>query len=211
VRTTDSEHGLRCWPNLLRELVVERLDQVWVADITYIRLPSGFCYLAAVLDAHARKVVGWQLSERIDADLARDALEHALRTRRPPPGLVHHSDRGVQYACRDYVDRLRSVGAQVSMSAKGRPRDNAQAESFFRTLKVEEVYLNEYENYEHARRELGRFIEDVYNHKRLHSALGYVPPSEFEANLTAGLPRGWCTTVGVHITRQRLPSRLDTC
>ena len=136
VRTTDSEHGLRVWPNLLRGLTIDGLDQVWVADITYIRLPGGFCYLAAILDAHSRRVVGWQLSEHIDAALALDALDMALAQRASP--AVHHSDRGVQYACRDYVDRLRSAGVLVSMSAKGKPRDNAQAESFFRTLKVEE-------------------------------------------------------------------------
>lgn len=184
VPTTDSDHGLTVYPNLLKTTVVERLDQVWVADITYIRLPGGFCYLAAILDAHSRRVVGWQLSDRIDTNLALDALGMALGERCPPSGLVHHSDRGVQYASGAYIERLEQAGALVSMSAKGRPRDNAKAESFFRTLKVEEVYLNDYENLDHARRELRWFIEDVYNQKRLHSSLGYVPPCEFEANQT---------------------------
>jgi len=187
VPTTDSEHGLRVYPNLLRGgAKVERLNQVWVADITYVRLPGGFCYLAAVLDAFSRRVVGWHLSRWVDGDLAQAALDKALALRQPEAGWIHHSDQGVQYACRDYVQRLIGAGAQVSMSRRGTPRDNAQAESFFRTLKGEEVYLQDYRTFEEAQACLEHFIEDVYNTKRLHSALGYRPPTEFENLLPAG-------------------------
>jgi putative transposase len=188
-RTTDSEHGWRIYPNLLSGCgwrTLTGLDQAWVADLTYIRLPRGFCYLAAILDAFSRRVVGWNLSERIDAELALGALEQALKSRNPASGWIHHSDRGVQYACRDYVGRLEAAGARISMAAKGTPRENAQAESFFRTLKHEEVYLTEYEDYTEAKQALGRFIERVYNEKRLHSSLGYRPPSEFEELVAAG-------------------------
>ena len=183
--TTDSGHGLTVYPNLLKKTEIERVDQVWVADITYIRLPSGFCYLAAVLDAFSRRAVGWCLSRHIDADLTVAALEVALAARRPAEGLIHHSDRGVQYACREYVERLKAAGARVSMSRKGCPRDNAQAESFFRTLKMEEVYLQDYRTFDEAQACLRRFIEDVYNEKRLHSALGYRPPTEFESQINS--------------------------
>ena len=189
VKTTDSQHGLRVYPNLLAGCGWRRLtkiDEAWVADLSYIRLPEGFAYLAAILDAFSRRVVGWELSRSLEAKVAVVALERALGQRRPPSGLIHHSDRGVQYACREYVERLEAVGAQVSMAAKGTPRENAQAESFFRTLKHEEVYLQEYQDYEEAQRSIGRFIDEVYNEKRLHSSLGYRPPSEFEELLRAG-------------------------
>jgi len=182
-RTTDSEHGLRVYPNLLKETITTGINQTWVADITYIRLPRDFAYLATLLDAFSRRVVGWYLSRRLDAQVAVAALEQALAGRHPKPGWLHHSDRGVQYACRDYVDCLESAGARISMCAKGAPRENAQAESFFRTLKHEEVYLQDYQTYEEAKSSISRFIDDVYNHKRLHSSLGYRPPSEFEALL----------------------------
>ncbi|HEV2121840.1 MAG TPA: IS3 family transposase [Chloroflexota bacterium] len=185
-RTTDSAHGLAVYPKLVKGLSVQRLNQVWVADITYIRLPSSFCYLAAVLDAFSRRCVGWHLSRSIDGDLAGAALEKALESRRPAPGLIHHSDRGVQYACGQYVERLSDAHALVSMAAKGTPRENAQAESFFGTLKMEEVYLQEYRTFDEAEASIRGFIEEVYNQKRLHSALGYLPPAEFEDIILAG-------------------------
>ena len=190
VKTTDSEHGLRTYPNLLQGKKVSDLsglNQVWVADITYVRLGdgSGFCYVAAILDAFSRRVVGWHMSRDIDAELALAALEKALEWRNPEPGWIHHSDQGVQYACRGYVGRLAAAGAQISMSRRGCPRDNAQAESFFRTLKVEEVYLQEYGGFAQASACIGQFIEAVYNQKRLHSTLGYLPPAEFEQQIEA--------------------------
>jgi len=190
VRTTDSEHGLTVYPNRLKQAgwrLLTGINQAWVADLTYIRLPEGFCYLAAILDAYSRKVVGWQLAQTLDARLAVAALQQALETRKPAPGWIHHSDQGVQYACRDYVQILEGAGARISMSGKGRPRDNAQAESFMRTLKHEEVYLQDYQTFSEAKQAIDRFIEAVYNAKRLHSSLGYRPPSEFEELLAAGL------------------------
>lgn len=185
IQTTDSGHGLKTYPNLLqgkKASDISGLNQVWVSDITYVRLPNGFCYVAAVLDAFSRRVVGWHASSEIDSALVLAALEKALTERTPEAGWIHHSDQGVQYACRRYVERLESAEAQISMSRKGRPRDNAQAESFFRTLKVEEVYLQDYENLAQVRACVGQFIEAVYNQKRLHSSLGYLPPAEFEEN-----------------------------
>jgi transposase InsO family protein len=187
VPTTDSRHGLTTYPNLLLETEVTQLNQVWVADITYIRLPRTFAYLAALLDAFSRKVVGWALSRWIDTALTLQALDHALATRPVEPGLLHHSDRGVQYASSAYVERLQERGIQVSMAARGNPYENAQAESFFKTLKSEEVYLKEYRDIDEAQQHLDRFIEDVYNTKRLHSALGYRPPAEFELLLAKQL------------------------
>jgi transposase InsO family protein len=183
VKTTDSEHGLKIFPNLMKGYPPTGLNQVWVADITYVRLPNGFCFLAVILDAYSRRVIGWRLAEEIDASLAVAALEMAIRARCPPPGFVHHSDRGVQYACRDYVDRLIAHAARISMSAKGTPRDNAQAESFFRTLKTEEVYVQDYQSVAEARLCLEHFIEQVYNQKRLHSSIGYRPPIEYEDHI----------------------------
>jgi transposase InsO family protein len=181
VPTTDSQHGFRRYPNLIKNLGIDGLDQVWVADLTYIRLPTAFCYLAAILDAWSRRCVGWEFSRWIDTQLALAALEHAVWSRRPQPGLIHHSDQGVQYASHEYVERLETAGIQISMAAKGNPFENAQAERFFRTLKYEEVYLKDYRTFEEARANIGDFIDDVYNTKRLHSALGYRPPAEFEA------------------------------
>jgi putative transposase len=180
VTTTESGHGLRTYPNLIRGVQATGPNQIWQADITYIRLPTTFVYLACVLDAWSRKIVGWTLSRTIDSRLALTALDHALTHRSPAPGLIHHSDRGVQYASHAYVDRLTAAGAQISMSAVGNPYDNAKAESFFKTLKREEVNLQQYETFEDAQMNLRHFIEDTYNARRLHSQIGYVPPIEFE-------------------------------
>lgn len=188
VKTTDGEHGLRTYPNLLKDTKVSDLsgsDQVWVADITYVRLAERFCYGAAVLDAFSRPVVGWHVSPDIDAVLVVTVLEKALEARRPEPEFVQHSDRGVQYACRGYGERLEAAGARISMSHKGCPRDNAQAERFFRPLKVEGVYLQEYARFAHASACIGQFIEAVYNQKRLRSAIGYLPPVQFEEKVKA--------------------------
>ena len=183
VATTDSRHGERVYPNRLKEMTLTKINEAWVSDITYIRLPSGFCYLAAILDAFSRRCVGWSLSKDINTRLCLEALEKALWARCPPAGLVHHSDRGVQYASGAYVARLEDVGVLPSMSAKGNPYDNAKAESFFKTLKREEVYLKDYRTVEEARAQAGAFIECVYNQKRLHSRLGYRSPVAFEATL----------------------------
>jgi transposase InsO family protein len=181
IATTDSSHGLPVYPNLAKEIIPVRCDQLWVSDITYIRLGREFVYLAVVLDAFSRKVVGWQLSRRIDAALALDALDMAVADRRPEPGtLIHHSDRGGQYASADYIRTLTDNKITVSMSRKGAPQDNAFAESFMKTLKYEEVYMTEYDNIADARNQIGYFLEEVYNKKRLHSSLGYMPPAEFE-------------------------------
>lgn len=180
VRTTDSNHELRIYPNLARELKVSGLNQLWVADITYIRLLLEFVYLAVILDACSRRVIGWALGRTLEAELALKALRRALARGRVAPGLVHHSDRGVQYASKDYIELLTEHGILISMSRPGNPYDNAQAESFIKTLKYEEVYRTEYLDFVEARRRIGRFIDSVYNKKRLHSALGYLPPAEFE-------------------------------
>ncbi len=181
IPTTDSNHSFRTYPNLLSEMALTAPDQAWQADITYIQLPTGFAYLAAILDAYSRRCVGWQLSRCIDTNLTLAALDMALAARRVELGLIHHSDRGVQYASSAYMERLESIGALPSMSAKGNPYDNAKAESFFKTLKREEVYLKDYRTFGEAEANIGQFIEDVYNQKRLHSSLGYLPPVEFEA------------------------------
>jgi putative transposase len=185
VVTTDSNHDLPVYSNLAATLVVTRVDQLWVADITYIRLEVEFVYLAVILDAFSRREIGWALDRTLEATLTLEALRMALRRRRPAPGLVHHSDRGVQYAASDYVDLLTAHGIQISMSRRGNPYENATCESFMKTLKYEEVHRSEYRDLEEARRSIGVFLEKVYNQKRLHSALGYVPPAEFEAQQAA--------------------------
>jgi putative transposase len=181
VRTTDSRHGLPVYPNVLTDAVLTAPDQAWVADLTYIHLRSAFVYLACILDAFSRRCVGWHLSRDMTTQLTLAALRLAIAQRHPQPGLIHHSDRGVQYASHDYVEQLEQIGAQISMSSVSNPYDNAKAESFFKTLKQEEVYLKEYESFADAEANLEVFIEQVYNTKRLHSSLGYLPPAEFEA------------------------------
>ena len=183
VRTTDSRHDFRVYPNLAKKMAPTGTDQLWVADITYIRLLREFVYLAVILDAFSRRVIGWELGRTMEGELTLTALRMALRSRQISSGLVHHSDRGVQYAANGYVDLLTQHGIQISMSRKGNPYDNAQAESFMKTLKYEEVYRSEYRDEPEVRRGIRRFLEKVYNEKRLHSALGYVPPAEFERDL----------------------------
>jgi putative transposase len=181
--TTDSRHSLPIYPNLIEGLAVTSIDQLWVADITYIRLQLEFVYLAVLLDAFSRRCLGWALQRSLETVLALQALRMALRHRRPKPGLVHHSDRGVQYASRDYTAELQQHGIRISMSRTASPYDNAQAESFMKTLKYEEVYRTEYRNLEDARASIGAFLDKIYNRERLHSALGYRPPLEFERHL----------------------------
>jgi transposase InsO family protein len=179
--TSDSRHGFLIVPNLLRGLVPSGPDQIWVADITYVRLREAFAYLAVILDGFSRKVVGWALAPHLDASLAMEALDHALADRKPKPGsLIHHSDRGVQYASIEYRQRLAGHDITVSMSRPGNPYDNAKAESFMKTLKTEEVDSRSFKDIKDARRYIGAFIDTVYNTQRLHSALGYRPPLEFE-------------------------------
>jgi transposase InsO family protein len=180
VKTTDSNHNFGYAKNLLPGMRITGPNQVWVADITYIRVLTGFIYLAAILDLFSRRVVGWALSRRIDAELCLAALRDAIERRRPQAGLIHHSDRGIQYACAAYQQCLFDHGIVPSMSGKGHAYDNAFMESFFKTLKAEEVYLTEYEDYADAKRRLPEFIEAVYNAKRMHSGISYLAPEEFE-------------------------------
>ena len=183
VRTTESRHGYAAYPNLYKRVDVKEIDTVWVADITYIRVLLGFVYLAVILDAFSRKVVGYALSKSLDPQLTLCALKSAVSARRPKRGCIHHSDRGVQYACNEYVGLLETHGFRGSMASKGNPYENAQVESFFKTLKTEEVYLMDYRDWDDVVRHLPVFIEDVYNRERLHSALGYMSPEEFERTL----------------------------
>lgn len=191
-RTTDSNHPYPLYPNLTKDLRVTSLNQVWVADITYIRIAVGFVYLAVILDLCSRKAIGYAISRNIDTALSLSALRMAIQSRNPLPGVVHHSDRGVQYAAHDYVDELKSHGFQISMSRSGNPYDNAFAESFMKTVKTEEVYLWEYRTLEDVLRRLPYFIEQVYNQKRLHASLDYVPPTEYEAMLINRNPKAPC-------------------
>lgn len=181
VATTDSRHGYRIYPHRAAGFKPTAGDQLWVTDITYIRIQTGFVYLAAILDAYSRKVIGYALSKRLDMEFTMTALRRAIENRRPAPGCIHHSDRGVHYAYEDYTDILKAYGFEISMARKGNCYDNAMAESFWRTLKMEEVYVWEYRTWEEVIVRIPEFIERVYNERRLHSALGYLSPAEFEA------------------------------
>ena len=185
VVTTDSNHGWKVYPNLARDMVLTDVDQLWRADITYIRLREEFVFLAVILDAFSRRVIGWALDRHMEDELTLRALRMALAHRTLQPGLVHHSDRGSQYASREYTELLASHQIAISMSRKGNPWDNATCESFMKTLKYEEVLRNEYRDLAEARASIREFLEKVYNQKRLHSALGYLPPAEFEAQRAA--------------------------
>jgi transposase InsO family protein len=189
LRTTDSNHGERIYPNLVRDLNVTGINQLWVADITYIQLSKEFVYLAVIIDVFSRRCIGWELSRHIDTGLTLNALHKAFRTRNADDlkGLVHHSDQGVQYASKEYVDCLKENSIHVSMSRTGNPYDNAFAESFIKTLKCEEIYLNEYRTFNDALANIDRFIEEVYNSKRLHSSIGYKSPINFEKTLTLNI------------------------
>jgi transposase InsO family protein len=183
VKTTDSNHRYPIYSNLVKDFVLTGINQIWIADITYIRILLGFVYLAVILDAFSRKALGYCISKSLDTELALYALRMAIQRRIPQRGIIHHSDRGIQYASKDYTDELLKYGFKISMSRKGNPYDNAKAESFMKTLKSEEVYLWDYSTFEDTQKRIPYFIDAVYNQKRLHSSLGYLPPDEFEAEL----------------------------
>ena len=188
VATTDSNHTYRIYPNLLPGLRLDGPNQVWVADLTYIRILTGFIYLSVVMDLYSRKVIGWALSPSMQSDLCLEALQMAIEERKPGPCCVHHSDRGVQYACDEYIMKLQQNGLVISMSRKGNPYDNAFMESFMKTLKYDEVHLWGYETIADVKERIPEFLENVYNKKRLHSSLDYLTPEEFEAKIAKQQP-----------------------
>jgi putative transposase len=201
--TTQSDHRFKIWPNLAPKLTPTALDQLWVADITYIRLDEEFVYLAVVIDAFSRRVIGWELADHLRAQLALAALRMALASRTVKPGLIHHSDRGIQYACPAYIRVLEHHKMQPSMSRAGCPYDNAMAESFMKTFKKEEVDATEYRDQDHARQAISAFLETVYNRQRLHSALDYQTPVEYEAVFKTAKP-GWAAAQQPSPAEQKL-------
>lgn len=183
IRTTNSEHALKIYRNLIFGLKLTGIDELWASDITYIRIEAEFIYLAAIIDVYSRKIVGWAVGKTIDQILCLKALDVAIRLRKPKPGCIHHSDRGLQYCSKAYITRLKQAGFKISMSSTGSPKENAFIESFFKTLKHEEILLNDYVTYDDVKKRLPQFIEDVYNKKRMHSSLEYLSPAEFEKSI----------------------------
>ena len=199
IATTNSRHNNKIYPNLIKDKEITGINQVWCADITYIRILNGFVYLSAIIDIYSRKIVGYAIGKTLSSKLAITALNMAIATRNTD-NLIHHSDRGIQYTCKDYIKILRDNGIRISMSAKGNPYDNAFAESLIKTIKQEEVYLWQYETFSDVLERIPYFIEDVYNKKRLHSSLGYRPPEEYERLLAEN---------NSHRSKKRLARRLS--